>query len=145
MTESQQSSFRILLVEDDPTNQYVFRAILSSRGYNVAIAEDGLLGLEAAFAERPDIILLDMMMPNMDGYEAAGILCADERTNTVPIVALTAKAMVGDREKCLAAGCDDYLAKPVGRQALLDLVERWLQDPPVGWLEKRRERSRRSA
>ena len=120
---------RILLAEDDPTNQYVFRAILSAAGYEIDIVENGLQALDLARQVHPRLILLDMMMPVMDGYEAATRLSDDPEFDDIPIVALTAKAMKGDLEKTLEAGCDDYLAKPVSRQVLLDKVADWLKRP----------------
>jgi CheY-like chemotaxis protein len=129
----------ILLAEDDPTNQYVFRAILSAAGYDVEMVENGLQALERARENRPSIVLLDMMMPVMDGYEAAGRIAADPDLDDVPIIALTARAMKGDLEKTIEAGCDDYVAKPVSRKVLLDKVEEWIARP----VEETRERRRR--
>lgn len=133
----------ILLAEDDPTNQYVFRAILSAAGFQVEIVENGLQAIERAGQLHPRLILLDMMMPVMDGYETAGRLSADPAFADTPIVALTAKAMKGDLEKTLAAGCDDYIAKPVSRQALLQKIRQWLEPADDEW--KRRRVQRRQA
>ncbi|MCA9758242.1 MAG: response regulator [Candidatus Eisenbacteria bacterium] len=140
MTANEQVPVRILLVEDDPTNQYVFRTILAGAGYEVEIAADGRSGVERALASRPGIILLDMMMPVMDGYEAAELLANDPRLDGIPIIALTAKAMMGDRDRCLEAGCDDYLAKPVARKALLEMVGHWLEANDAEWMAARRSR-----
>jgi two-component system, cell cycle response regulator DivK len=139
------STSRILLAEDDPTNQYVFRAILNAAGFAVEIVENGLVALERARQLHPRLILLDMMMPVMDGYEAASRLSADPEFDDVPIVALTAKAMKGDLEKTLAAGCDDYVAKPVSRQALLDKIGQWLNPANDEWKQNRIERRRSKA
>ncbi len=116
---------RVLLVDDDVRNIYAMSAVLDELGLEVSTARDGFEAL-AAFAEQTfDLILMDMAMPNMDGYTATRLL-KQEKGCTVPIIALTAHAMKGDREKCLAAGTDDYLAKPVARQDLMVLLERWL-------------------
>ncbi len=132
-------SRHVLLAEDDPTNQYVFRAILSAAGYEVEMAENGLEALERARENPPVLILLDMMMPVMDGYEAAGRIVADPDLDDVPVIALTARAMKGDLEKTIEAGCDDYVAKPVSRKVLLGKVEEWITRP----VEETRERRRR--
>ena len=116
---------RVLLVDDDIRNIYAMSSVLDEFGLEVTTAKDGFEAL-AAFAEQPfDLILMDMAMPNMDGYTATRLL-KQEKGCTVPIIALTAHAMKGDREKCLAAGTDDYLAKPVARQDLLTLLLHWL-------------------
>jgi len=116
---------RVLLVDDDVRNIYAMSALLDELGLEVSTARDGFEAL-AAFAEQAfDLILMDMAMPNMDGYTATRLL-KQEKGCTVPIIALTAHAMKGDREKCLAAGTDDYLAKPVARQDLMALLQRWL-------------------
>jgi CheY-like chemotaxis protein len=131
---------RILLAEDDSTNQYVFRAILSAAGYEVEMVENGLQALERVRVNPPSIILLDMMMPVMDGYEAAGRIAADPQLDEIPVVALTARAMKGDLEKTIEAGCDDYLAKPVSRKILLDKVGEWIAKPAEETRERRRRR-----
>jgi len=141
----QPDSIRILLAEDDPTNQYVFRAILSAAGYDVEIVENGLMALERARESPPRLILLDMMMPVMDGYEAATRLSGDPQFDEIPLVALTAKAMKGDLEKTLEAGCDDYLAKPVSRQVLLDKVAEWLSRSPADCRDNRQAKRRSGA
>jgi CheY-like chemotaxis protein len=128
----------VLLAEDEPTNQYVFKAILESGDYAVTIVENGQLALENARRRRPDIILLDMMMPVMDGYKTAEQLIRDESFDGIPILALTAQAMKGDAEKTLQAGCDDYMSKPIRRVELLDKVAAWLARDPQEWMEERR-------
>jgi len=132
-----ESGAYILLAEDEPTNQYVFRAILESGGYEVQIVDNGQAALAEGARRRPDIILLDMMMPVMDGYETARRMIQDARLDGVPILALTAKAMKGDAEKTLEAGCDDYMSKPIRRRELLDAVERWLERPVEEWMPRR--------
>jgi CheY-like chemotaxis protein len=139
-TGSTERTTRILLAEDDPTNQYVFRAILSAAGYEVEMVENGLQALERVRESPPAIVLLDMMMPVMDGYEAAGRIAADPELDDVPVIALTARAMKGDLEKTIEAGCDDYVAKPVSRKVLLDKVEEWIARPAEETRERRRRR-----
>jgi CheY-like chemotaxis protein len=131
------ADFRILVAEDDPTNQYVFRAILRSDGYDPVIVENGLQALERARVEKPDLFLLDMMMPVMDGYETAWRIVQDPMFDGVPIVALTARAMQGDAERTMQAGCDDYLSKPVRRQEFLEKVSEWLNKPGEEWMPRR--------
>lgn len=141
----QPDPIRLLLAEDDPTNQYVFRAMLGTGGYDVEIVDNGLQALERAKESPPRLILLDMMMPVMDGYEAATRFCEDPQFDGIPIIALTAKAMKGDLEKTLEAGCDDYLAKPVSRQVLLDKVAEWLARSPAECRENRQAKRRSGA
>lgn len=140
MNETGADKARLLLAEDDTTNQYVFRAILSAAGYDLEIVGNGLAALERARQNPPRLILLDMMMPVMDGYEAAGRIADEPALDAVPIVALTARAMKGDLEKTLEAGCDDYLAKPVSRQILLDKVREWCERPVEECVDRRRQR-----
>ncbi|MCK4303587.1 MAG: response regulator [Candidatus Eisenbacteria sp.] len=140
MTEPGTKGSYILLAEDETTNQYVFRAILESGNYEVTIVENGQLVLEVARKRRPDIILLDMMMPVMDGYKTAAELIKDDSYDGVPILALTAQAMKGDAEKTLQAGCDDYMSKPIRRQELLDKVSTWLSRDATDWMEERRRK-----
>jgi CheY-like chemotaxis protein len=104
---------RILLVEDNDMNRDMLSRRLQRRGYEVLMAADGMQAILMAESEAPDLILLDMSLPVIDGWEAARRLKASPATAKVPIVALTAHAMAGDREKALAAGCDDYDTKPV--------------------------------
>jgi CheY-like chemotaxis protein len=114
---------RILLVEDNEMNRDMLSRRLKKRGHDVAVAVDGQEGVDMALADAPDIILLDMSLPVMDGWEAARRLKADGTTSSVPIIALTAHAMAGDREKCLEAGCDDYDTKPVEFKRLLGKID----------------------
>jgi CheY-like chemotaxis protein len=127
-------SGRVLLVEDAAVNRRLFRTLLDRLGLEVAEATDGAEGVEAADEARRDgrpfrLILMDLEMPIMDGLDATRRIRA--RGHTAPIVALTAHAMAGDRERCLEAGCDDYLAKPVDRQRLRDTCAAWLETPPL--------------
>jgi two-component system cell cycle response regulator DivK len=114
---------KILLVEDNEMNRDMLSRRLERRGYRVAIALDGEQGVSMAGSEAPDLILMDMSLPVLDGWEAARQLKAAPGTRAIPIIALTAHAMVGDREKAIEAGCDDYDTKPVEFQRLLEKVE----------------------
>jgi len=114
---------KILLVEDNEMNRDMLSRRLERRGYQVAIALDGKQGVAMAGSEAPDLILMDMSLPVLDGWEAARCLKATPETRTIPIIALTAHAMVGDREKAIEAGCDDYDTKPVEFQRLLEKIE----------------------
>jgi two-component system, cell cycle response regulator DivK len=114
---------KILLVEDNEMNRDMLSRRLERRGYQVAIALDGKQGVAMAGSEAPDLILMDMSLPVLDGWEAARRLKAAPETRAIPIIALTAHAMVGDREKAIEAGCDDYDTKPVEFQRLLEKVE----------------------
>ena len=114
---------KILLVEDHPEIWDFLSRRLKRRGYDVEIAEDGQQGLDRARAGKPDLILLDMNLPVMDGWTVAKELKRDEATKAIRIIALTAHAMAGDREKALAAGCDDYHPKPVDFSQLLNQIE----------------------
>lgn len=114
---------KILLVEDNEMNRDMLSRRLQRKGYEVQIAIDGEQGVAMARAEPPDLILMDMSLPVMDGWEATRALKADPRTSAVPVIALTAHAMAGDHERCIAAGCDDYDTKPVDLARLLGKIE----------------------
>ena len=114
---------RILLVEDNEMNRDMLSRRLERRGFEVVIAIDGAAGVELARERRPDLVLMDIGLPVMDGYAATRALKADPATRVIPVIALTASAMVGDREKCFAAGCDDYDTKPVELSRLLGKIE----------------------
>lgn len=118
---------RILLVEDNEMNRDMLSRRLEKRGHTVSIAVDGGAGLEKARAEKPDIILMDMSLPVMDGWEATRQLKADASTARIPVIALTAHAMTSDRDKALAAGCDDFDTKPVELPRLLGKIEEMLK------------------
>ncbi len=120
---------RILLVEDNEMNRDMLSRRLIKRGHEVVIAVDGQQGIDMASSERPDIILLDMSLPVVDGWEAARRLKSDAGTKATPIIALTAHAMAGDREKCLEAGCEDYDTKPVDFKRLLGKIIDLLEGP----------------
>ncbi len=114
---------RILLVEDDEMNRDMLSRRLVKRGYEVTIATDGEQGVEMARTGSPDLILMDMSLPVMDGWTATRTLKDDEATAGIPVIALTAHAMAGDEEKALAAGCDDFDTKPIELTRLLDKIE----------------------
>jgi two-component system, cell cycle response regulator DivK len=114
---------RILLVEDNEMNRDMLSRRLQRRGYEVIIAVDGRRGIEMAQAEGPDLILMDMSLPVIDGWEATRTLKADDATRHIPVIALTAHAMSTDRDKALEAGCDDYDTKPIELTRLLGKME----------------------
>jgi two-component system, cell cycle response regulator DivK len=118
---------KILIVEDEPKNLKLFRDLLQKIGYETTEATDGEQGVELARTTKPDLILMDIMMPKMDGLEATRIIKANATTKDIPIIALTSYAMKGDRERTLEAGCDGYIAKPVDIRELLKTVERYCQ------------------
>ena len=114
---------KILLVEDNEMNRDMLSRRLIKKGFEVVMAFDGQKGLEMASSENPDIILLDMSLPIMDGWEVARYLKADDALKTIPVIALTAHAMAGDREKTLEAGCDEYDTKPIEFKRLLGKID----------------------
>ena len=116
----------ILIVEDEPRNLKLIRDLLEVSGYMVLEAIDGKQGVEIAKAKKPDLILMDIQLPVMEGFEATRILKADERTRDIPIMALTAHAMEGDEEKVKAAGCDGYVSKPIDTRGFLNKITEYL-------------------
>lgn len=123
---------RILLIEDNPQNRYLAAFLLAQRGHEVLEADTGPLGLEMAAEIRPDLILLDIQLPGMDGHAVAHALKNNEDLKSIPIVAVTSYAMAGDREKCLAAGAEGYIEKPIDPDSFVDEVERFLRPSPEG-------------
>jgi CheY-like chemotaxis protein len=121
---------RILLVEDNEMNRDMLSRRLIRNGYEVCIAIDGQQGVDMALAERPDLILMDMSLPVIDGWEATRQIRANDATRRIPVIALTAHAMAGDREKAMEAGCDDYDTKPVEIARLLGKIAALLK--PAG-------------
>jgi two-component system cell cycle response regulator DivK len=113
----------ILLIEDNAQNRYLATFLLEQRGHRVVSAADGRLGIEAAQRNPPDLVLLDIQLPAMDGYAVARALRSISATASIPIVAVTSYAMVGDREKCLAAGCNGYIEKPINPETFLAEIE----------------------
>ena len=119
---------RILVVEDNEENRDSLSRRLQRRGFEVLLAENGLVGVATAKAEKPDLILMDMNMPELDGWEATRQIKAEAALADTPVIALTAHAMTGDRERAIAAGCADYHTKPVEFQKLLAQIETVLQN-----------------
>jgi CheY-like chemotaxis protein len=119
------------MVEDNELNRDMLRRRLERCGHEVVLACDGVQGIEMARQEAPALILMDISLPGMDGWEAASRLKAASETREIPVVALTAHAMAGDRERCLAAGCDDYETKPMDFPRLLRKIEALLRAPEV--------------
>jgi two-component system cell cycle response regulator DivK len=122
LTSETGSVVKILLVEDNEMNRDMLSRRLRRNGYEVVIAIDGQQGVEMAAAESPDLILMDMSLPVIDGWEAARRVRENEATRKIPVIALTAHAMAGDREKAIEAGCDDYDTKPVEITRLLGKI-----------------------
>ena len=118
---------RILIADDSAGNRELLRTMAAHSGYEVSEAADGASAIAVARRDPPDLILLDIRMPGLDGYAALQILRQDERLRAVPIVAVTAHAMGGDRERGIEAGFDEYLAKPVGLRQMRELFERFLK------------------
>ena len=122
---------KILYVEDNDDNIYVVRNRLTRAGYTVLVATDGEQGVAMAAAERPDLILMDLRLPKLDGWEATRRLKAAPETQNIPVIALSALAMTGDRENALATGCDDYETKPIDFARLRAKIEALLpREPP---------------
>ena len=113
---------KILLVEDNELNRDMLSRRLKRKGFTVLSAENGQEGIDVAISENPDIILMDLSLPVVDGWTAAGKLKSDTATKAIPIIALTAHAMKGDREKALEAGCDEYDTKPINFERLLGKI-----------------------
>lgn len=114
---------KILLVEDNELNRDMLSRRLERKGFQVVMAADGQQGVDLASSEGPDLILMDMDLPVIDGWEATRRVKAGETTRDIPVIALTAHAMVGDRDKAMAAGCDDYDTKPIDFPRLLGKIE----------------------
>ena len=115
---------KVLLIEDNEMNRDMLSRRLIRRGFQVVFAMDGQQGVDLARSEQPDIILMDMSLPVIDGWEATRRVKADDATRSVPVIGLTAHAMAGDREKAIEAGCDDYDTKPVELDRLIGKIER---------------------
>jgi len=119
---------RILIVEDNEMNRDMLSRRLELRGYEVILAMDGRRGLAVARSESPDLILMDMSLPEIDGWEVARRLKSDDTTRSIPVIALTAHAMTSDRQRALEAGCDDYDTKPVEFERLLTKIQTMLRN-----------------
>lgn len=119
---------RILVVDDDPNSRKIVELMLSSQGFSLAFAENGQDSLNKALQDPPDLILMDVLMPVLNGHEATKQLKLDARTMRIPVIALTALAFESDRREALAAGCDGYLSKPFSRRDLLAIVRSFLPE-----------------
>ena len=116
----------VLLIDDDSRNIFALTAVLKAKGFHIlsaSSAQDGIQQLEVNQGIK--VVLLDMMMPDMDGYEALRVIRTDEKISKVPVIAVTAQAMVGDREKCLEAGANEYVSKPIDVDYLLEILKRY--------------------
>ena len=122
-------SQRILVVEDQQDNRQILRDLLTSANFEVIEAADGETGLAAAAAQRPDLILMDIQLPGIDGYEATRRLKADAALHAIPIIIVTSYALAGDDDKARAAGCDAYISKPYSPRQLLAKVREYLSQP----------------
>jgi len=123
---------RILIIEDNAQNRYLTAFLLKRQGHTVIERVDGPGGLDAAASEAPDLILLDIQLPGMDGYEVARRLKADPVLAAIPVVAVTSYAMAGDRERCLDAGAEGYIEKPIDSETFVTQVEQYLRPSPDG-------------
>lgn len=117
---------KVLYIEDDPINRILVRRLLTTEGFDFYEAENGLIGVEKSAEVVPDLILMDMQMPGLDGYEATKKIKASMGENPIPIVALTAHALQGDRERCIAAGCDGFITKPIDVKNFTTQIEQFL-------------------
>ncbi|MCL2931427.1 MAG: response regulator [Trichodesmium sp. MAG_R03] len=122
---------KILLVEDNEMNRDMLSRRLMRKNFEVIIAIDGIEGVEMSISEAPDIILMDMSLPVLDGWQATQKIKANSQSKNIPVIAMTAHAMVGDQEKCLQAGCDDYDTKPVEFPRLLDKIKNLIDKEPT--------------
>jgi two-component system cell cycle response regulator DivK len=120
---------KILIVEDNELSRDMLSRRLRRKGYEVLVATDGQEGIAMAQRELPDLVLMDLSLPDLDGWEATRRLKTDAKTQSIPVIALTAHAMSGDREKALDAGCDEYDTKPIDLRRLLSKMVRFVDDP----------------
>jgi two-component system cell cycle response regulator DivK len=127
---------RILIIEDNPDSCDLLKYLLESSGYEVLEAVDGGAGVALALRHNPDMVLCDLQLPVLNGYEVIHQLKADARWRPVPLIAVTAFSMLGDREKALAEGFSDHIAKPIDPEAIIAQLEAWL--PPALWAERHR-------
>ena len=117
---------RVLVVEDNKANMYLFCRMLESRGYEVIQAESGEEGVKLAIKEKPDLILMDIQLPGIDGMEATKRIRKSKTNRKTPIIAVTSYAMIGDRERILKAGCTGYIEKPINPKTFLTQIEKYL-------------------
>ena len=118
---------KILVIEDNENNLYLVKFMLENAGYQVVEAIDGFEGVKLSVSEKPNLILMDIQLPGLDGYEATKQIKANGKTSNIPIIAVTSYAMVGDREKTLKAGCDGYIEKPIDPETFISEIEQYLQ------------------
>jgi CheY-like chemotaxis protein len=126
-------AIRLLLVEDNEMNRDMLSRRLIRKGFEVLMAIDGQEGIDQALKEKPDLILMDMSLPVVDGWEATRRIKANPECCNIPVIGLTAHAMDGDREKCLQAGCNEYETKPVDLPSLLEKISLQLQQVGIAW------------
>jgi len=119
---------RVLVIEDNENNIYLITFILKKNGYDSMEARDGAAGVEMALKEKPDLILMDMQLPVLDGYEATKRIKAMEETRGIPVIAITSFAMVGDKEKALGVGCDGYIEKPINPVTIMTELKKYLDE-----------------
>jgi len=118
----------ILVIEDQVQNQYLMKYLLESHGFHVLLSGDGKAGIDAALAHVPDLILLDIQLPEMNGHDVAKALQANPHLSSIPVVAVTSYAMPGDREQVLASGCTGYIEKPINPETFVSTIKEYLQD-----------------
>ena len=123
---------KFLLIEDNEQNRYLVNFLLEQRGYEIVSADSGPLGIDLAGQVHPDLILLDIQLPGMDGYTVARAIKSNPALRAIPIVAVTSYAMVGDREQAMAAGCDGYIEKPINPRTFVGEVEKFLRPQEKG-------------
>ena len=119
---------RILVIEDQEDNRAILRDLLNATGYTYLEAVNGAAGVEAAAAEKPDLILMDIQLPELDGYQATQAIKANPELRAIPVIAVTSYALSGDEAKARAAGCDDYVTKPYSPRALLAKIRQYLPE-----------------
>jgi two-component system cell cycle response regulator DivK len=117
---------KILIIEDNEDNLYLIKFILEQNGYSVIVARDGTTGIKMALEEKPDLILMDIQLPDINGLEATKIIRSSEANGGIPIVAITSYAMPGDKEKSIAAGCNGYIEKPIDPETIMLGIEQFL-------------------
>ena len=123
---------KVLIIEDNEQNMYLFSFLLEQNGHRVVQAENGLKGMALAKDEKPDVILLDIQLPDMNGYEIAQKLRKNPQTEDIPIIAVTSYAMVGDREKTIESGCTGYIEKPINPDTFLSEINRFIANTGPG-------------
>lgn len=121
---------RILVVEDNNTNMYLIRFVLERNGFQVIEARNGLMGVELAIKEKPDLIIMDIQLPDIDGLEAAQRIRVSKDNGEVPIIALTSYAMAGDRQKAVDAGCNGYIEKPIDPEKIVAQINKFFKTSP---------------